>query len=564
MSSTRVIFQTGPISLRDQALMDRPQVALVLDHPRGLEVRPLVQGGRLRVGRDAPADVVVADPSISKEHATFHFDGERVYVEDLGSTNGTTVDGAPVPSRGRAELTADGEARLGLMRVSLYQRPNPAPVDDALEDLLSQIDTELARCRYSGRTATVALLDGADPVALRRSLRAFEVSAVHSGELSILLLPETSVQEAESRAEGWIREKVRVVLAQLPHQEATAAALVAALLRVPRTKPLQILPNGHRAVTPVLVDPQGRSQVIAASAAMQEVLRLTRRLAPTDLPVVLQGPTGVGKEVIAQAIHAWSLRSGGPLIALNCGALPSTLLMSELFGNEKGAFTDATNRRAGLLESASTGTLFLDEVAELSPEAQAALLRALETKRIRRVGGTQDLSIDLRLVAASHVDLEQAVQQGKFREDLYHRIAGDTLFIPPLAERPDDILPLAELFLRNSPRPNLTLSAAAQNALLRHPWPGNARQLRNAIERAAALATEREVRAEDLLALKHRPTKAEPGATVSDLRSAVADYERGLIERALERNGGKRKLAAVELGLPERTLSHRMSVLGMV
>jgi transcriptional regulator of acetoin/glycerol metabolism len=236
-------------------------------------------------------------------------------------------------------------------------------------------------------------------------------------------------------------------------------------------------------------EPRG---VVCAEPAMQKVFGLARRLAQTSTTVLVLGETGAGKEVVAEQLHIHSPRAARPYVRLHCAALPETLLESELFGHEKGAFTGALTRKVGYVEAANGGTLLIDEVGELPPATQVKLLRVLETRSVTRVGGTVEIPVDIRVVCATNRDLLAEIAAGRFREDLYYRISAFTLRVPPLRERPSEIALLAEHFLREVAArlgvPAPLLDAAAEDALLRHAWPGNVRELRNAVEHAMVLA----------------------------------------------------------------------------
>ncbi len=298
--------------------------------------------------------------------------------------------------------------------------------------------------------------------------------------------------------------------------------------------------------------------------AMAPVVAALEKVAPTQATVLLLGESGTGKEVAARAVHRWSRRRGGPFVALNCAAVAETLLESELFGHEKGAFTGATARRRGRLELAAGGTVFLDEIAELRPELQAKLLRVIETKRFERVGGSRTLEADVRWMAATNRDLEERLASGAFRDDLYHRLAVFPVRMPPLRERREDILALARHLLerigRDLGRPTPRLAPGAEAAIEAAPWPGNIRELANALERAAILAGDDPISAE-LVRAWARPgaasaAQAEPAAGPGP--QTLEALERRAIERALERHGGHRRRAAEDLGIGVRTLYDKL------
>jgi DNA-binding NtrC family response regulator len=309
--------------------------------------------------------------------------------------------------------------------------------------------------------------------------------------------------------------------------------------------------------------PRAPEGVVVADAAMVRVFELVRRVAPTPTTVLIQGETGVGKEVFAEQLHAWSPRHAGPFVRLNCGSLPETLLESELFGYEKGAFTGADRKKEGHLDAADGGTLLLDEIGELQLSMQAKLLRVLETQRFMRVGGREEISVDVRLVAATNRDLQAEVRAGRFREDLFFRLAAFTIDVPPLRERPTEIALLAELFLRRfaermaRPLPMLAPDAAA--ALLSHRWPGNVRELRNAIERALVLSDAGVVRLGHLPdALRGTGGAAAPAATGAAIKDQVAELELRAIEAALAAEKGNQTRAARRLGISRRALIYKL------
>lgn len=287
-----------------------------------------------------------------------------------------------------------------------------------------------------------------------------------------------------------------------------------------------------------------------ADPASEAVLALACQVARADIPVLITGPNGAGKERYAEILHFNSAVKAGPFVALNCGALPSELIEAELFGAEAGAYTGANKSREGKFEAADGGTLFLDEIGTLPLAGQVKLLRVLETGRFERLGGNRERSVKVRVVSATNADLPALIAEGKFREDLYYRLNGIELRIPPLAARPRDILPLARHFLRAGKR----LGEDAERALQRHPWPGNVRELRNVMQRAALLARGDLVSAGDL---------ALPAASASTTTPAADEPDRASIEAALARSGGVLAQAAAELGLSRQALYRRLDRLGI-
>jgi two-component system response regulator FlrC len=296
-------------------------------------------------------------------------------------------------------------------------------------------------------------------------------------------------------------------------------------------------------------------RIVGGSAAWREVLAEATRVAKTDTTVLVTGESGTGKEIVARFIHRASARSEGPFVALNCAALPEQLLESELFGYERGAFTSAQQAKPGLIELASGGVLFLDEVSEMSLPAQAKFLRVLQEREFQRLGGTRTLKANIRVIAATNRDLHKAVARGAFREDLYYRLQVFDIAIAPLRERADDILPLSEAILeelgRSFGRPPASLSPDARKALVRYDWPGNIRELRNALERAA-IRCDGSIIDTNHLALQ--PAAKPRGCMVSDLRG----LERDTIIRVLQECEWNKAQAAKRLGLSRTQLYGRM------
>jgi two-component system NtrC family response regulator len=317
--------------------------------------------------------------------------------------------------------------------------------------------------------------------------------------------------------------------------------------------------------------------MLGGSEAMQEVFKTITKVAKSTVPVLILGESGTGKEMVANAIHRRSACKAKPFVAINCNAIPENLIESELFGYEKGSFTGANSQRLGLIETAAGGTLFLDEIGDLPPPVQVKLLRFLQEKRIQRVGGRQEIEIEARVLAATHVDLAKALVEGRFREDLYYRLAVVICKLPPLRERGDDILLLAKDFLRRfgaqHGREDLSFSPGALQMIVRHAWTGNVRELQNRIQRAVVMADARLITEDDLEIETPAATAtlgALPGvgragepAALPGLKEAREQLEREMMTVAMERHGGNISAAAKELGISRPTFYELMSKLGI-
>ncbi|MGA3316353.1 MAG: PEP-CTERM-box response regulator transcription factor [Candidatus Korobacteraceae bacterium] len=302
--------------------------------------------------------------------------------------------------------------------------------------------------------------------------------------------------------------------------------------------------------------------MLGASPQMQAVFDFIRKVAPTSAPVLILGESGTGKEMVAQALHRLSAQKSGPFVAINCNTIPENLLESELFGHEKGAFTGAHAQRKGHIETAAGGTLFLDEIGELPAPVQVKLLRFLQEKCFQRVGGRQEIQSDARIVAATNRNLQESAASGKFREDLYFRLAVVVVKVPPLRERGDDIILVAKAFLRSygieHAKPGLTFAPDALRALSLHPWPGNVRELQNRVRRAVIMTNGKRVTARDLELTDTLSTL--PPQTLKEARETV---EREMVKEALRRHMGKITAAALELGVSRPTLYELMEKLGI-
>jgi DNA-binding NtrC family response regulator len=304
--------------------------------------------------------------------------------------------------------------------------------------------------------------------------------------------------------------------------------------------------------------------MIGVSLEMRKIYQVVEQAAPTAASVLVTGESGTGKELVAQTIHQLSPRATQPFVPLNCAAIPDTLLESELFGHEKGAFTGAIARRQGAFELAHRGTLFLDEIAEMTPVTQAKLLRVLQERTFRALGGMREQSVDIRVIAATNVDPADAVRQGKLREDLYYRLNVFAIALPPLRDRKDDIPLLAQAFIREfnarNSRSIAGVSDEAMRLLERHDWPGNVRELRNVMERSTIVAKGPFIEPADLPPLTSPATSA-PGSASGGLTpgTTVDEVERQLIEVTLQHTGGNKTRAAEMLGISLKTLHNKLN-----
>jgi len=302
--------------------------------------------------------------------------------------------------------------------------------------------------------------------------------------------------------------------------------------------------------------------MVGINGHMQAVFDSIRKVATTDAPVLILGESGTGKEMAARAIHQRSARKDGPFVAINCSAIPATLMESELFGHEKGSFTGAHIQRMGRIETANGGTLFLDEIGEIPLSLQVNLLRFLQEQRIERVGGRHEIHVDTRVIAATNADLSKGLSDGTFREDLYYRLAVVQIHLPPLRDRKDDIPLLAQLFLQQfasqSGKTGIVFAPEAVSALQHHAWPGNVRELQNRVRRAVIMSGGKRLNAQDL-ELDH-PTAPVLGVS---LREARESLEREMIRKALRKHSGKITAAAAELAISRPTLYELMDKLGI-
>ncbi len=334
------------------------------------------------------------------------------------------------------------------------------------------------------------------------------------------------------------------------------------------------LQREHRMLLARVEREYGFENLIGSGRAMRQVFETIQKVAETDLTVLIRGESGTGKELVAQALHQRSPRRERPFVAVNCAAISKELVESELFGHEKGAFTGADARRVGRFEAANEGTIFLDEIGDMAPETQAKVLRVLQERAFERVGGNQVQKVDVRVVAATHRDLEGEVRRGRFREDLYYRLRVVEIALPPLRERTEDMPALAQRLLEQVAerlgREPKRLSANALARLARHPWPGNVRELRNVLEQAAVLSSGLAIEEQDL---NLGPAEADSAPATPDagddmpFREAkdrmVLDFERGYLLRALRAHGGNISRTAEAIGMVRQSLQQKIRELGL-
>jgi two-component system response regulator AtoC len=545
------------------------RTTLVLYHRDGAMVAQLDKGKSVVVGRAAPSDVEIHDLGLSRQHARFTWDEQGIFVEDLDSTNGTKKNGQKVK---RAKIAPGDEISIGPVMVSVHVMSS---IDDELrgfdghDRFVAALADELTRARTFQRPLALVMVRGGKDAhvsrwasRLRARLRPVDRVGIYGLSSVLVSLPEATSDLVRTLAEELTGGDPALACTSVmfPQDGGSVDELIAAVQ------------SGRADRKSVPIDTSG---IIVKNTAMKEVMATVKRLAGSTIGVLINGETGSGKEVIAQAIHDGGPRKKAPLRAINCAAIPQTLLESVLFGHEQGAFTGADKATGGIFEQANGGTVFLDEIGELAPSAQAALLRVLETHRVMRVGGHKEIEVDVRVIAATHRDLEAMVEAGRFRQDLLYRLNTMTLRIPPLRERVDEIKPLAERFLKDASSKAgakvRSIDAKALEALEAYAWPGNVRELRNVIERAVVLAEGGSIQLADLTEKVRGGTRAhtsvEPESVEdqgsADYRERVRKFETELIIRALHKANGNQTEAAKALNLPLRTLVHKIQTYGI-
>jgi DNA-binding NtrC family response regulator len=532
-----------------------------------VESQPLPESGEVIIGRSERCDVRIQDDSISRQHALLRI-GNTLTLEDLGSSNGTAVRSERLEPNAPVELTRGEVFTVGTVTLVIQQRSAPILSrrmwsHDYFE---GRVREECARAERSGAAfglLRVRLASATDAASIHEPfaavLREIDVVGQYGPREYEVLLIDAAAEESRVVAErlgaqlGRAGLEAEIGRACFPNDGRSADKLIG------RARPASDKREGEVAVKP--------HQVVVRGDKMQNLYRLAERVAKGTINILILGETGVGKQVLAENIHKMSPRDGKPFLELNCSAFSETLLESELFGHEKGAFTGATSSKPGLLETANGGTVFLDEIGDMALSLQAKLLRVIENRKVMRVGGLKPKPIDVRFVSATNRELETDVMRGTFRQDLYFRINGVTLSIPPLRERIDEIPGLAQAFVTEAAEPlgqkPPELSTEAFELLAGYSWPGNIRELRNVMERAVLLCLDDVIRAEHLPVEKMRATFATP---VRESAPAIRpgkppageretdEAKRQRILEALMACGGNNTEAAKILGVSRRTL----------
>jgi DNA-binding NtrC family response regulator len=538
----------------DQLNLEAGQAYLVVMGAGPLQRVPLGSRTPLIIGRADDADVHLVDPLSSRQHAALHV-GKTFEIEDLGSANGTRVGDMVVPKGTRVEVRTGENITVGSTVIVVQQSRKLAAGQRLFQHgyFEARLDEECARARSDRTTFTLVRVgvDGKDNERagdwlVRELPPNTTVGLFGRDEYEAILL--LSAEEASVALDELSREAAR---RSLTLRFGTAVFPTDGLTRESLMQKASMALHGP---------PSSHGDFVVRAAAMQRLYQLARQVAVGTISVLILGETGAGKEVLAQAIHTASTRAGRPFLRLNCAAFNETLIESELFGHERGAFTGAAQAKPGLLETAEGGTVFLDELGELSPATQAKLLRVIETREVTRVGGLKPRTIDVRFVAATNKNLDEEVEQKRFRQDLYFRLNGVILTLPPLRERVEEIEELSHRFAREASeqlgRPCPRFSEEAMSALRSYAWPGNIRELRNTIERAVLLCEGATIDLRDLpterMAPETRRSSSQPPAQGS------TPGERDRIVQALRDCAGNQSRAAKLLGISRRTLVNRL------
>ncbi|KYF90483.1 Fis family transcriptional regulator [Sorangium cellulosum] len=582
-SSTMTLDLTGQVGDDHDVV----RYLLVIDSASSRRL-DLPRDGILAVGRSPEADIRIDARGVSRLHARVIVSNGEVQIADLNSHNGTLVNGDRLA--GSRVLCSGDVVVVGDTILTLWREPHAVSLSAVeLGRLRQRLGEELQRASDYARPLAVLVVSlgsipGRTVVEARAAaaLRLIDVFAWNGDAELVAVLPELGGEAARAAALDLfealapVASNVRGGLAAYPADGCDADTLVCAARAATAIAGAGAVALAAESAVEHCV---GSSRIVVADPAMIRLFELIRRLAASDLSVLILGETGAGKENAAAALHHWSARARKPFVTLNCAAIPESLVESELFGYEKGAFSDARAPKPGLLERADGGTLFLDEVGELPLAVQAKLLRAIEARRFTRLGDVRERDVDFRIVAATNRDLEAESAACRFRQDLLFRLSAGVVRLPPLRHRPRELPILARLFLdqacARAGRPPLQLSDAALRALVAYPFPGNVRELKNAMEYASVTAETDAVEPRDLPERVTERTSALPpssGAAAPPsaalprfrpLAEEVKDLERQRIQEALDATGGVQTRAADLIGMPIRTFFSKLKQYGI-
>jgi len=555
---------------------------LMVVGPEGFRTIALPHKGVLHIGRSAQADIRINDSLASRDHCRLHVEGGMVEIEDLESANGTLLRNHALQPRVRVELALGDAVSVGATVLVLRSGDRlPRPVRVLPHGyFLARLDEECASSVRGRSPFALVRLDVEGEVSTSRCagllplcLQPSDIIGAYGPQQYELLLPQTTPEAAT---------KMVADLGASLQQAGITFRTGTAHHPVDGRSAAELLERACQAVRPGAIQPGPASDIILVDPAMQELHGLARDVAKSNINVLIVGETGTGKEILAEVVHRASPRAQGNFLSLNCAALSENLVEAELFGYEKGAFTGATQAKQGLLETAPAGTVFLDEIGELSLPLQAKLLRVIETRTLIRVGGVNKRTVDVRFVSATNRNLQQAIDSSGFRSDLYFRLNGITLAIPPLRDRPVEIEPFGRRFAdemaRELGRSTPEISADALTLLRSYAWPGNIRELRNVIHRAVLLCRSGLVITPDHLPRElmeatfsaPQPTRTLPhGQTpLSDLSStqpgpALQPEEKQRILDVLEKTAGNQTAAARLLGMGRTAFVARLNQYGI-
>jgi DNA-binding NtrC family response regulator/pSer/pThr/pTyr-binding forkhead associated (FHA) protein len=558
--------------------------------------------GEVTIGRGEAATLRVHDNSVSRLHARITMASGEARISDLDSQNGTLVNGERIT--GTRRLFTGNTISIGSVSLVFHASVRmPAGLHRPIlkfDEMRRRIEEEIERTlQYHRPLTTLVAVMQVEPTqrtrlahALGASLRIVDVVGAGASDQLVILMPECDVDQAPEAAARVLKSLLpiaataKVGYATCPHDGCDVETLVSSARDAAlAATPASVGAAAHTYETKQIAD----RKVIVADPAMSRLYALIERLAAAELPVLVCGETGTGKELAARAVHQWSARKARPLVAFNCAALTETLVESELFGHEKGAFSGAVAAKPGLLEVASGSTVFLDEIGEMSPTTQAKLLRVLETKRVIRVGDVREREIDIRLVAATDRNLADEVRAGRFRQDLFFRLGAATLWLPPLRDRKRELAILAQTFLadacRQANRAPMTISDDAMQRLATYEWPGNIRELKNVMDYVAAAFTEpvlqawhlsrslsgpageedeealpapRRARTSTPVSIPITPIDTTPPTKFRPIEDEIKDLERRRMIEALAAAGGNQTRAADLIAMPLRTFQAKL------